>query len=78
MLPSADALGDATAGGGSAASSIDGESGSTTPGDANSTGGGGGGAGRIRLNTATGSAQITGLVSPALSTPCVSQGKLQM
>ena len=40
-------------------------------------GAGGGGAGRIRINTATGAATLTGVVSPAASTPCVSQGSLR-
>ncbi len=39
-------------------------------------GGGGGGAGRIRINTATGVATVTGIVSPALSTSCSTQGTL--
>jgi hypothetical protein len=68
----------ATAGTGSSGASIDGTSGTTTAGNVNSTGGGGGGAGRIRLNTESGAAMITGVVSPALSTPCVTQGKLHM
>jgi hypothetical protein len=38
--------------------------------------GGGGGAGRIRINTASGSATITGIVSPDPTTSCVSQGKI--
>jgi hypothetical protein len=39
-------------------------------------GGGGGGAGWIRLNTKSGSATIgaTAVISPALSTPCATQG----
>lgn len=36
--------------------------------------GGGGGAGRIRINTATGAATITGVISPSLTTPCATQG----
>jgi hypothetical protein len=39
-------------------------------------GAGGGGAGYIRINTATGSATITGIVSPDLTTSCASQGIL--
>lgn len=39
--------------------------------------GGGGGAGRIRINTSTGVADLDGATfSPALSTPCTTQGKL--
>ncbi|MEO8876827.1 MAG: hypothetical protein ABI461_14635 [Polyangiaceae bacterium] len=40
-------------------------------------GAGGGGAGRIRINTMTGAATLSGIVSPAASTPCVSQGSLR-
>ncbi|MEO7113848.1 MAG: hypothetical protein ABI183_25635 [Polyangiaceae bacterium] len=40
-------------------------------------GAGGGGAGRIRINTLTGAATLSGIVSPAASTPCVSQGSLR-
>ncbi len=39
-------------------------------------GGGGGGAGWIRINTASGSATITGTISPAQTTSCFSVGKL--
>jgi hypothetical protein len=39
-------------------------------------GGGGGGAGRIRLN-AKGSANVTGVLSPSLGTPCATEGVLQ-
>jgi hypothetical protein len=38
--------------------------------------GGGGGAGRIHLNSAGGAATITGVLSPALTSACVSQGSL--
>jgi hypothetical protein len=41
-----------------------------------SQGGGGGGAGRIRINTLSGSATLGGTLSPAASTPCVTQGTL--
>ena len=37
---------------------------------------GGGAAGRIRINTASGSATISGLLSPDMSTTCVSQGTI--
>lgn len=57
-------------GNGSAAAAIDGSPGGKT------NGGGGGGAGRIRLNSTTGEAVVTGTVSPALETECVSQGQL--
>jgi hypothetical protein len=39
-------------------------------------GGGGGGAGVIRINTTSGSATITGKLSPGLDTDCATQGKL--
>lgn len=38
--------------------------------------GGGGGAGRIRINTTSGAATISGTISPSASTPCFTQGKL--
>ena len=49
--------------------------GMTTDGD--SAGAGGGGAGRIRINTKSGQAVITGKVSPATTTPCATQGTLR-
>lgn len=64
----------ATAGTGSGMGSIDGANGSMTPRDSNSSGGGGGGAGRIRINTTSGHATITGVISPALTTPCATEG----
>lgn len=57
-------------GNGSAAAVIDGSPGGKT------NGGGGGGAGRIRLNSTTGEAVVTGTFSPSLETECVSQGVL--
>ena len=62
---------------GSAAASIDGATPmSVNPGP---EGGGGGGAGRIRINTKSGSATLTAAtLSPAASTPCVTQGKVKM
>jgi len=41
-------------------------------------GGAGGGAGRVRINTTTGAAQIQGVISPATSTACATQGKLAL
>ena len=38
--------------------------------------GGGGGAGRIRINTSTGHASITGVVAPAMTTPCATEGTI--
>jgi hypothetical protein len=79
----ADATGNATAAAGGSPYGGAGSAGTTTSGangtagtGANAVGGGGGGAGRIRINTASGSATITGIVSPALSTPCATQGTL--
>jgi hypothetical protein len=68
-----------TGGSGSAGTAIDGSAGQYTGpslGLGNYGGGGGGGAGRIRINTTSGQATITGVLSPAASTPCFSQGKL--
>jgi len=71
-------------GAGSAAASVDGADGQYTlnPGGGleDFGGGGGGGAGRIRINTTSGAANIatTATLSPAATTVCVSQGKLQM
>jgi len=62
-------------GDGSAAAMIDGQTG-TQPDPTYGQGGGGGGAGRIRINTKSGAATIgaTAVISPALSTPCATQG----
>ena len=60
---------------GAAAANIDG----STPASVNPgpVGGGGGAAGRIRLNTMTGAAVLTGSkLSPAQTTSCVTQGKV--
>ncbi len=57
-------------GSGSAATAVDGANGSTT------AGGGGGGAGRIRLNSSSGRADVTGVLSPAAATTCATEGKL--
>jgi len=63
-----------TGGNGSAGSTVNGSPG--TFGDASTDlGGGGGGAGWIRLNSSSGSATISGTISPDL-TMCASQGKL--
>jgi len=40
-------------------------------------GGGGGGAGRVRINTSSGQATISGTTSPDLTTVCFSQGKVK-
>ena len=67
---------DAPGGAGSAGAELNGEHGRRGPDDKAS--GGGGGAGRIRINTSTGEAVISGKLSPALSTTCASQGELVM
>jgi hypothetical protein len=61
-------------GSGSAGATIAGGNGLATP--TNGLSGGGGGAGRIRINTQSGSATITGTLSPVQSTTCFSQGTL--
>lgn len=61
---------------GSAGTQIDGEDGITLPNG--KVGGGGGGAGRIRINTLSGSAKITGTISPSLDTACATQGKITL
>jgi hypothetical protein len=57
---------------GSAAAGVDGADGTKS---ANNIGGGGG-AGGIRLNSTGGAATITGVLSPPLTSACVSQGSL--
>jgi hypothetical protein len=64
---------DVKGGNGSAGASLDGEPGALSE---DYEGGGGGGAGVIRINTASGSATITGSLSPSLATSCATQGTL--
>ncbi len=60
-------------GNGSAAASVNGTDGAVKAGS--TAGGGGGGAGRIRINTKSGMAALTGAtLSPAATTPCATQG----
>jgi hypothetical protein len=60
-------------GDGAAGSTIDGRDGSVVA--AATSGGGGGAAGRIRFNTASGTADVSSAtLSPAPSTACVTQG----
>ena len=66
-------VGPSSGGAGSAGASVDGVAGSFTPGNNDAAGGGGGGAGRIRINTKT-AATLSGVLSPAATTPCVTQG----
>lgn len=61
-------------GNGAAAATINGSSG--TRAENAYPAGGGGGAGRIRINTTSGAATISGTISPSASTPCFTQGKL--
>jgi hypothetical protein len=66
-----------TAGIGSAGKAKNGGDGSVEGTSVNSAGGGGGGAGRIRINTAAGTADLTGAtISPDPSTGCATQGKV--
>ncbi|MFZ5896897.1 MAG: hypothetical protein ACOY0T_37920 [Myxococcota bacterium] len=65
---------DGKGGDGSSALSIDGLPGTVT---GSYEGGGGGGAGVIRINTATGAANITGTLSPGLTSTCATQGVLK-
>ncbi len=65
-----------TGGNGSAGAAITGSDGQLDDGGG-SQGAGGGGAGWIRIDTSSGSATITGTVSPSLATPCATQSKLQ-
>jgi hypothetical protein len=54
----------------------DGTSAGTSGSGAVDPGAGGGGAGRVRINTTSGAATISGMISPATTTSCVSQGAL--
>jgi hypothetical protein len=71
-------LADISLGGkGSAAASQDGVDGAVSTESSPKGSGGGGGAGRIRINTKSGAASITGTLSPAAATSCASQGTLK-
>jgi hypothetical protein len=50
---------------------------SPTPGDGSGSASGGGAAGRIRINTRSGAAEVSGLVSPSLGSACGTQGTLR-
>lgn len=65
----------ANGGGGSAGATLTGSPGIWVQDE--SAGGGGGGAGRIRVNTKSGAADITGKVSPSKGTTCLSEGALK-
>jgi hypothetical protein len=66
---------DAAGGAGGAATAINGTAGQTA---ANLNSGGGGGAvGWIRINSTSGAAAVNGVVSPASTTACVTQGTLR-
>ena len=80
--PTPEGTGSSEGGGGGkggAGTSIDGQPGvvNTTYANGDFAGNGGGGAGRIRINSRSGSAAISGLVSPALTTACATQGTLR-
>lgn len=62
-------------GAGGAGANVDGVAGLT--GTNSAAGAGGGAAGRIRINSHTGAATITGTLSPSATTACVSQGMLR-
>jgi hypothetical protein len=47
-----------------------------TEADGHGSANGGGGAGWIRINTTTGAAEISGVISPSMGGPCASQGTL--
>ena len=69
------ALSTGAGGTGSAGATVTGGKGVAAPtGDGDSAGGGG--AGRIRINTTSGVATLSGTLSPAVTTTCVSQGTL--
>lgn len=67
-------IGPSSGGTGSGGAAVDGTAGAFTAN--NSAGGGGGGAGRIRINTSSSEAALTGTISPAISTACVTRGKV--
>ena len=69
-------VGPSSGGSGSAAASVNGMAGAFTAG--NAAGGGGGGAGRIRINTSSGQATLSGTLSPAASTACATQGAVHL
>jgi hypothetical protein len=76
-VPAAGGPGVGAGGAGGAGATIDGVD-APAPTGINFAGGGGGGAGRIRLNSKSGAADLTGaVVSPPTTTPCVTQGTLK-
>ena len=70
-------VGPSSGGDGSAGTAVNGTAGSFTAVDNNAAGGGGGGAGRIRINTKSGKATLSGVISPATSTSCATQGAVR-
>jgi hypothetical protein len=67
-------------GDGGAGAHVDGTNGSLNtepPNDGTGSASGAGGAGRVRINTRSGAAEVTGLVSPALGSACGTQGTLR-
>lgn len=73
--PAPGGQGSPAGGNGSAGSTIDGAPGGSA--SMMNEGGGGGGAGRLRINTASGMASITGALSPATSTACATVGTVR-
>ncbi len=65
----------AAGGAGGAAATSDGSPGQASAGI--NSGGGGGGTGRIRINSMSGAATVTGVLSPSAATACVAQGPLR-
>jgi hypothetical protein len=65
----------AAGGNGGAASTINGSPGQSVA--MTNSGGGGGGTGRIRLNSAGGTATVSGILSPSADTSCMTQGDLR-
>jgi hypothetical protein len=69
--------GGTSGGAGSAGASVNGgAAGAVLDGVPGFSAAGGGGAGWIRINTVTGVANVTGIISPHMSTPCATQGTL--
>jgi hypothetical protein len=75
--PSSPAAGAGSAGGaGGAGTVVNGANGSFLP-SSSDVGAGGGGVGWIRINTESGMARVTGVVSPSLMSKCATQGTLE-
>lgn len=77
LTPAPGGVGTNPGGAGSAGTSVNGVDGKSGEMANPAAGGGGGGTGRIRINSLSGVATITGTFSPAASTPCMTQGKVR-